>query len=80
MTMFNRTELTELTQQYLNRCKLHNKAPTYQGLSLILNISGQTVGNVVKGSFNGKPYTNKPSVCRCIDNSDFDILRDLFNY
>lgn len=77
--MLNTIELQELVNKYDQDCFRHNKTPSFEGLGRALGITGRTVNNIVKGIYkDGKPYTNKPHITRCIDNNDFEIIRELF--
>lgn len=70
--------LEQTTKDYLEKCKRAHHKPTYKGMGKALGISGHTIGNVIKGKYNGIPYGNKPSAKRCIDNKDFEILQEVF--
>ena len=72
--------LTGITKGYIEHCQEHNKQPTYNGIGYCLGISGATVRHVVTGYYkDNKPYTDKPHVKRCIDNTDFRILKNIFD-
>ncbi len=77
--MINSTTLHERVQTYTDNCKRLHTKPTYTGLAKQLEVSGQTIGNVNKGMYNNKPYGKEPHATRCIDNKDFDIIRDVFS-
>ena len=76
--MIGTEELQKRVAGYMQGCLDRQKEPTYTGLAFILGVSGQTISNVVTGTFNGHRYTDKPHTTRCIDNDDFDIIRALF--
>ena len=77
--MINTTKIHDTVKQYEERCYRKHKAPTYYGLSKELGISKGTISNVVRGVYaDGKPYTNKPHISRCIDNEDFKIIQRLY--
>ena len=73
-------ELHERVAKYRQGCLDHQKEPTYIGLGFVLGVSGQTIRNVVTGTFNGHQYTEKPHISRCVNNSDFDLIRALFEH
>ena len=78
--MIETTKLYDGIEQYKELCQRVNRTPTYKGLALILNISPQTISNVVHGTFNGgHEYTDTPHAKRCIDNNDFDAVKGLFD-
>ena len=66
------------TQVYWTFCIQTDKRPTYKGLAEILGVSESTICNVVHVFFNGHPYTDKPHVMRCIDNSNFETIKQIF--
>ena len=77
--MISTTELQNCVKNYRERCRTENRTPTYTGLSLIIGTSPQTVANVVHGTFNGgHEYTATPHPNRCIDNTDFDLIKGLY--
>ena len=76
--MIDTTTLRIQINEYLERCRTTNHKPTYSGIGIALGISGRTIANVVHGHFNGKPYTTKPHITRCIDNDDFELIKGLF--
>lgn len=71
-------ELTRVVEDYLDDCYLRNKKPSYLSLSKALGTTVGTVRNVNLGSYNGVPYSNKPSYNRVIDNNDFEIIQNVF--
>ena len=77
--MIDTTTLMTKVNQYMERCNLTKHKPTYNGIGIVLGISGTTIANVVNGHFNGKEYTNTPHITRCVDNNDFDLIRALFD-
>lgn len=77
--MIKTTTLYKIVNTYIDDCNEHNKAPTYNGLGDALGITGQTIRHIVKGAYkDGKPYTKKPHISRCIDNEDFKIIQDVY--
>lgn len=74
--MYDSKTLREAIEDYIYHCG--NNPPTRAGLADWLSISATTVSNVVNGSFNGLPYTDKPHIRRIIANSDFGLIRSLF--
>lgn len=74
--MYNHEQLTEAVADYMYHC--HYK-PTRQGLADWLCVSLQTINNVINGTFNGLPYTNRPHISRIISNKDFELIRSLFD-
>lgn len=70
--------LKEKVTEYTESCHKNHKRPTYKGLSRALNISGQTISNVIRETYNNKPYTKHPHITRCIDNKDFELIQELF--
>lgn len=77
--MINSTALTDITTEYLNKCLKKHRKPTFKGLGKELHISGHTIANVYHGKYNGIVYGDKPCKHRCIDNMDFDIVREVFS-
>lgn len=78
--MIDTDRLTDTTKAYIEHCQEHNKQPTYNGIGICLGISGNTVRHVVTGFYKAdKEYTDKPHVKRCIDNTDFGIIKSIFN-
>lgn len=73
--MYDSEKLTEAVADYMYHCK---NQPTRQGLADWLCVSHQTVNNVINGTFNGLPYTNRPHINRIINNKDFALIRSLF--
>lgn len=73
--MYNHEQLIDLVDCYLIDCE---GQPTRQGLADYLEISRQTVNNVINGTYNGFIYTLKPHISRKIANNDFYIIRRLF--
>lgn len=76
--MIRTEELQKRVSIYRDWCLDRQKEPSYMGLGFVLGVSGQTIRNVVTGTFNGHRYTEKPHSTRCIDNHDFGIIRALF--
>lgn len=76
--MINTLELEKTVSRYRQTCRYRQKAPTFIGLGRCLGCSGMTISNVVNGTFNGHDYTERPAATRCIDNNDFELIRDLF--
>lgn len=76
--MINSTTLTEITREYQNECTTKHQAPTYKGLAKLLNISGHTISNVMRGTYNGIKYKDKAGHKRCIDTKDFETIRGVF--
>ena len=77
--MINSIELQNSIDRYKNECEQRNKAPTFHGLASVIGVCTQTICNVNNGCYaSGKPYTSKPSVKRCIDNNDFELITGLF--
>lgn len=77
--MIEQMELQDKVGEYVEVCRRSHREPTRKGLGEYLGISGTTIANVVRGYFNGgRKYTEKPHPTRCIDNSDFMIIRELF--
>lgn len=76
--MIDTTTLRIKVNGYLERCRTTNHKPTYNGIAIVLGISGRTIANVVHGQFNGHEYTDKPHITRCIDNDDFELIKGLF--
>ena len=76
--MKNTSEITQAVEDYLDDCYLRNKKPSYLSLSKALGTTVGTVRNVNLGSYNGVPYSNKPSYNRVIDNNDFEIIQNVF--
>ena len=77
--MIDSTTLNTKISRYIEQCKIRHCKPTFKGIGNALSISGQTVSNVVHGTFNGKRYTERPHSTRIIANSDFEILQGLFD-
>ncbi|MCR5669569.1 MAG: hypothetical protein K6G10_01045 [Butyrivibrio sp.] len=71
-------ELTQVVSDYLDECYLRNKKPSYLSLSKAIGTTVGTIRNVNLGSYNGVPYSNKPSHNRVIDNCDFEIIQSVF--
>lgn len=79
--MITTTTLVQKVNDYEQVCQEKNRVPTYNGLGRYLGISGMTISNVVRGYYKGSlEYTTNPSISRCIDNGDFDIVRNVFRY
>lgn len=77
--MINTTKLQRVVTDYNKECRKQHKRPTYKELAQELNIHSSTISNIVRGMYaDGKPYTSKPHITRCINNDDFAIIRDLF--
>ena len=76
--MITTIELENKVRTYKDNCTKHNHEPTYNGLSNVLGVSHQTIANVVHGTYNGKQYTDKPHITRCIDNNDFELIKELY--
>ena len=76
--MINSTTITDKTTEYLNECLKKHRKPTFKGLGKELHISGHTIANVYKGRYNGKAYGLIPGHRRCIDNKDFETIREVF--
>lgn len=76
--MINSTTLTDITTDYMNECHQKHIKPTYKGLAQRLDITGHTIGNIIRGTYNGKPYGDKPGHKRCIDNKDFEKIREVY--
>ena len=63
-------------QAYMNVCKADNIKPTIYGLADRLGVNKETLRHIRLGAYKqGKPYTKTPHIKRCIDNSDFEIIR-----
>lgn len=77
--MIDTTLLEAKVQGYYELCKTTNRNPTYKGIALMIGVSSATIGNVVRGEFNGHKYTAKPHITRCISNNDFELLQRLFD-
>ena len=78
--MITTPTLVQKVTDYEQSCREKNRVPTYNGLGRWLGISGQTIRNVITGYYKGGlEYTIHPSISRCIDNGDFEIVRGLFN-
>lgn len=78
--MIDTTTLRNQVNEYQERCRTTNHEPTFRGVGIALGISGRTVANVVRGYYCiGKPYTTKPHITRCIDNSDFEVIKGIFS-
>lgn len=79
--MINTTTLVQKVNDYEQNCIQKNRVPSCNGLGRWLGISGQTIRNVITGYYKGGlEYTIHPSISRCIDNNDFDIIRSVFKY
>lgn len=76
--MIDSNTLEMIATEYLEQCEGKKEQPTYKGLSIALEVSAQTIHNVVTNSYNGKPYTKHPHATRCIDNSDFEVIQSIF--
>lgn len=76
--MIDTTVLVNRVSTYVEQCKAGKRRPTYYGISNALGVCPQTIANVCSGKFNGNDYTDTPAPTRCIDNKDFDIIKDLF--
>lgn len=77
--MFERETLSKLTKEYKQIVASKRVAPTYKGLSLFLGVSDTTIGHIVRGYYkDDKQYTNMPHCNRCVDNADFDLIRDIY--
>ena len=77
--MIDSTTLTEQVNEYLNKCYQTHTRPSYKGLARQLKVSGQTISNVNRGTYNGgTPYGIEPCKHRCIDNKDFEIVQSVF--
>lgn len=72
--MYDTEELQELVSDYLQNVD----KPSRKGLGHVLHTSGQTIGNVLRGEYNGKYYGKVPHINRVIDNKDFKIIREVF--
>ena len=77
--MFNTESLQAKADEYTGKCYRTHQKPTYKGLASMLNVAPQTIANVYKGTYNHKPYGIIPHHTRCIDNKDFDIIREVFS-
>ena len=74
--MYDRKTLEKLVDSYLIYSKGH---PTRKGLSIWLEISSTTISHVLSGMYkNGKEYTPKPHISRKINNTDFELIRNVF--
>ena len=79
--MINTEELQKRVAQYGQNCINNQKRPSYLGLAAALGCSAMTVSHIVTGIYkDGHRYTNKPHSTRCVNNSDFDVIRALFDY
>lgn len=76
--MIDSVKLQKLVCEYKNECDKGQRYPTYCGLAKRLKISKQTISNVNKGQYNGKPYKEKEGARRCIANTDFELIRALY--
>lgn len=76
--MIDTQELTQAVLKYRERCRTANTQPTFKGMASALKVSGQTVANVVHGTFNGRRYTDHEHATRIIRNTDFELLQSLF--
>lgn len=76
--MLSRETITERVADYLRTCAEQGSRPTYNGFSLALGCSDQTIWNVAHGVYNGKRYGEIPAPSRFIANDDFDLIRGVF--
>lgn len=76
--MIDSKELQTIATSYKTQCIKKNISPSKHDFASLLNISARTVYNIIAGTFNGRSYTNHPSILRCVGNDDFVIIRDLF--
>lgn len=78
--MYDTETLTNLCESYLIYCGSSNSKPSHKGLASWIEVSTQTINNVVRGYYCiGKPYTPKPHITRKIDNDDFELIRSVFS-
>ncbi len=78
--MIDSGELQKRVSGYRKQCIDRQKQPSYNGLAVAIGVSAPTISHIVIGEYrNGKPYTPKPHSTRCVDNSDFDLIRALFD-
>lgn len=77
--MINSQDLKDHITNYLHDCYIRGRKPSYFTFGHYLDISPTTVRHVCTGYYaSGKPYTNKPHIKRVIDNSDFEMIREVF--
>lgn len=77
--MINTEDLKQNISDYLDDCTTKHRKPSYFTFGHFIEVSPTTIRHVVKGQYaNGKPYTDKPHISRRIDNTDFEIVRELF--
>lgn len=78
--MIQTRELEKTVSRYRQNCRYRHIEPSYIGLGRCLGCSGTTISNVIHGKFNGHSYTERPHSTRCIDNNDFELIRELFDF
>ena len=79
--MINTEELQRRVARYGQNCTNNQKRPSYIGLGAVLGCSNTTISHICTGVYkDGHRYTNKPHSTRCVNNSDFGIIRALFDY
>ena len=67
--------LHSLVGVYLSYCMDGQQKPTQKGIAACLGVSQSTISNVVRNSFNGHTYTDRPQINRCINNNDFEFIK-----
>lgn len=77
--MMTTIQLQDVVQRYNEHCQVSGTAPTFTGFSAVVGTSRQTVSNAVHGTYNGTKYGDIPSARRCFDNSDFPLIRSVFD-
>ena len=72
--------LDGLVNDYLDDCFLRGRKPSLNSLGKFIGASRMTIKHVCLGCYaDGRPYTDKPSANRAIANSDFEMIRNIFN-
>lgn len=78
--MITTMELQERISRYRDYCIENHKEPTYHGLANVLQISSPTVKHIVTGIYrDGHRYTDHPHITRIVSNSDFELIRNLYD-
>ena len=77
--MIDTETLNVAIAKYWIFCNENDKSPSFAGIGRVLGISDVTVRRVAKGMYSdGRYYTSSPHISRCIANSDFPLVRELF--
>ena len=72
-------ELLDSIYDYLDECDHKHRKPSHYSFGRFIGVLPTTIRHVCNGCYaDDKPYTDKPHIKRVIDNSDFDLIRELF--